>query len=143
MNCLVPLDTTNPTSTSPSSPSIVDGSFTLFQNIAAGATLASFNYGSYGLAMAPANIVPSLVRANGAESNIAVYPRAWNASVFTCDFSSPVTDNTFVCYITVIPNPVGGASTPIANQGQFYDTATQKWGTLTFSNGAATFTPNP
>jgi hypothetical protein len=103
MECLVPLDTSNPAAGSPYPTPAPAGSFTVTQSLASGVLSATFNLTAYGFAMPPTLIVPSLILSSGAESNISVYPLKWTATSFTCNFSSPTTDATYICSILIIP----------------------------------------
>ena len=103
MQTLVPLDTAtaNLPSSTPAGP--VGGPYTASQQLAAGASSATFDLTSYGFASPPRQILPNLVRSDGSKSGLAVYPRAWTATSWTADLSANTPDGTYVLSITIYP----------------------------------------
>ena len=100
MNCLVPLDTATATSAA-SWPN--PSSYTLTQQLAQGVMSATFDLTPYGFASPPSSIVPTIIRPSSSSSNIVATPRAWSATSFTCDLTSPTDSSTYVCSIQIVP----------------------------------------
>src|ERR1700678_1380661 len=97
MECLVPLNTTPPGTGTPA------GAFTITQNLASGVMSATFDLSSYGFAMPPRMIIPSIVTSSGTESNLSLFPQMWTSTSFTVNFSAPTPDSTYILQILVIP----------------------------------------
>lgn len=79
------------------------GAIIASQDLDADDASATFDLTSYGFGSAPQNILPQIVRANGSSYNLSAFSRAWTATSFTCDFSSPTPDDTYVCIIQITP----------------------------------------